>query len=150
MLVLGVLEFFEKHLLALFHFGDPVLELVLTLFFANKFFAVLVHQIEFVSSVVQSLDLLQSHLLSHDLSPEVLLVGKFLAVIFVLSRFQHVANMVQILFGIKIILLPFSSIISYSFSSCLLFHLVFYSLHFQLLILLLVVLDFVHKILIVA
>ena len=77
-------------------------------------------------------------------------MGELLAVIFVFGRFQHVSDLVEILLGIEIAFLPLLPIVFNTLSPILLLHLVFHSLHFEFLILLLIVLDFVHQILIMA
>jgi hypothetical protein len=130
LLVLSVLELFKKHLLSVFHFGNPILKVILPLLFVDQFLAILVHKVELVSSVVQRLDLLEAHLLCHNLSPEILFMCEFLAVIFVFGRLEHISDLVEILLGIQVVFLPLLPIIFDSLSPILLLHLVLHSLHF--------------------
>lgn len=77
-------------------------------------------------------------------------MGEVVAVIFVFGLCEHVSDMVKILLGIEIVVLPLLPILTDCISPILLFHLVFHSLHFEFLILLLIVLNFVHQICIMA
>ena len=75
---------------------------------------------------------------------------EFLAVIFVFCRFQHVSDVVKIILGVQVALLPLLPVVLDSLSPILLCHLVCQSLHLEFLILLLIVLDFVHQVLVMA